>query len=206
MDSSDFDDSSDEDAGDLSNSRRRVPSKEGSSDTDDADERPPPRGTGAAAGAQEQPPPTANAFEHPEAANAEALAGHPEDGQAGQSVADGTAPGMNGATLDEAAADRAVTTSMDGARASMDSAAAGNGPMPFGEAGVVSAPPPIEPQRPPLAPVPASVFAQQLGRLSLDAEPPPLQLSRFTHFMCVFVAVLTASSTIFSTPTVWLSS
>ncbi len=198
----------------MSNSRRRVPSEEGSSDTDDADERSPPRGTGAAAGAQWQPPPTANAFEHPEAANAEALAGHPEDGQAGQSVADGTAPGMNGATLDEAAADRAVTTSMDGARASMDSAAresmdsavAGNGPMPFGEAGVVSALPPIEPQRPQLAPVPASVFAQQLGRLSLDAEPPPLQLSRFTHFMCVFVAVLTASNAFFSTHTEWLSS
>ena len=41
-----------------------------------------------------------------------------------------------------------------------------------------------------VAPVPVSVFAQQISQLSLDAEPPPLSLNlshlpRFTHFLCV---------------------
>jgi hypothetical protein len=35
-----------------------------------------------------------------------------------------------------------------------------------------------------VAPVPISVFAQQISQLSLDAEPPPLaHLPRFTHFL-----------------------
>jgi hypothetical protein len=37
-----------------------------------------------------------------------------------------------------------------------------------------------------VAPVPVSVFAQQISQLSLDAEPPPFShLPRFTHFLCV---------------------
>lgn len=114
-------DSSDDEAGDFRNSRSHSAAEEGSSEPDsssDEDEQRSSNGAGAprvstgnSGSADAQPPQrrrlrgvvqpqdgqspqSADAFEHPDSADAAALAGHPEGAQAGQSIDEGAEAGV----------------------------------------------------------------------------------------------------------------